>query len=280
MATEVSMLTVAAIQMRPEPLEPEENLRRIDGWMARAADAGARLAVFPECVLTGYFLTREEAEKVAEPATGPRSQALQVACARHGLAAAVGTIERSEDGKLYNAALLVGPEGLQAVYRKTHLLCLGVDRYLTCGPQPPSVIPTNHGRLGLLICYDLRFPEPMRALALDGAQVILLPTAWPASAAFYSDFLARARALENGVYLVAANRAGEERGRPFLGRSLIVGPDGEVLAEARGDEETMLVAEIDPSRSDAKRRVFRPGEYEVDLFGDRRPELYGRLTKA
>jgi 5-aminopentanamidase len=274
------MLRVAAIQMSPLPLGVDENLKRIDGWMARAADAGARLAVFPECTLTGYFLTRAEAERVAETAFGPRSRALQTACARYRLIAAVGTIERAEDGSLYNAALLVGPEGLLAVYRKTHLLCLGVDRFLSRGPQPPRVVPTDQGRLGLLICYDLRFPEPMRALALDGAQVILLPTAWPASAVFYPDFLARARALENGVYLVAANRAGEERGQPFLGRSLIVGPDGEVLAEARGDEETMLVAEVDPSHSDAKRRVFRPGEYEVDLVADRRPELYGRLSQV
>jgi predicted amidohydrolase len=236
--------------------------------------------VFPECALTGYFLTRPEAERVAETASGPRSRALQTACARYRLIAAVGTIERAEDGSLYNAALLVGPEGLLAVYRKTHLLCLGVDRFLSRGPQPPRVVPTDQGRLGLLICYDLRFPEPMRALALDGAQVILLPTAWPASAVFYPDFLVRARALENGVYLAAANRAGEERGQPFLGRSLIVGPDGEVLAEARGDEETMLVAEVDPSHSDAKRRVFRPGEYEVDLLADRRPELYGRLSQV
>jgi predicted amidohydrolase len=273
-------MNVAVVQMRPEPLDPEQNLRRIDGWMARAADAGARLAVFPECALTGYFLTRPEAERVAETASGPRSRALQTACARYRLIAAVGTIERAEDGSLYNAALLVGPEGLLAVYRKTHLLCLGVDRFLSRGPQPPRVVPTDQGRLGLLICYDLRFPEPMRALALDGAQVILLPTAWPASAVFYPDFLVRARALENGVYLAAANRAGEERGQPFLGRSLIVGPDGEVLAEARGDEETMLVAEVDPSHSDAKRRVFRPGEYEVDLLADRRPELYGRLSQV
>jgi predicted amidohydrolase len=79
------------------------------------------------------------------------------------------------------------------------------------------------------------------------------------------------------VYLLAANRVGQERGHAFLGRSLIVGPDGEVVAEASTEGETMLVAELDLARSDAKHRIFEPGEYEVDLFGDRRPELYGRL---
>jgi predicted amidohydrolase len=211
---------------------------------------------------------------------GRRTEAAREACARHGLSAVVGPIERAADGALHNAAVFVDPDGAVHIYRKTHLLCLGVDRYLTPGRQPPATLTHRLGRLGLLICYDLRFPEPMRLLALDGAQLVLLPTAWPASADFYPDFLARARALENGVYLLAANRAGDERGRPFLGRSLIVDPDGRMLAEADGDEETMLVAEIDPARSDAKKRVFEPGEYEVDLIADRRPELYGSLAES
>jgi predicted amidohydrolase len=155
-----------------------------------------------------------------------------------------------------------------------------VDRYLTRGAQLPPIVSAADARIGLLICYDLRFPEPMRVLALDGAQIILLPTAWPASAGFYPDFLARARAAENGVYLLAANRVGQERGHAFLGRSLIVGPDGEVVAEASTEGETMLIADLDLARSDAKHRVFEPGEYEVDLLADRRPELYGRLIES
>ena len=274
------MLRVAAIQMKSEPLDPAANLRRMESWMERAAATQASLVVFPECILTGYFLTRQEAEEIAEPVPGPRLLSLQALCARWGLTAAVGTIERTPEGDLCNAAVLVGPNGLLALYRKTHLLCLGVDRYLTPGPQAPAVVATDLARLGMLICYDLRFPEPMRALALDGGQVILLPTAWPATATFYPDFLARTRALENGVYLIAANRAGEERGRRFLGRSLILGPQGEILAESHGEEEALLVAEVDPARSDAKHRVFEPGEYEVDLLRDRRPELYGRLTET
>jgi predicted amidohydrolase len=132
----------------------------------------------------------------------------------------------------------------------------------------------------MLVCYDLRFPEPIRILALAGAQLVALPTNWPDSAVIYPQHLARTRAAENGIFLAAANRIGEERGTRFLGHSLIVDPDGRVLAEADGTEERLLLAEIDLERAAEKRRVFRPGEYELDLFGDRRPELYGRLAEA
>lgn len=274
------MLRVAVVQMSPTPLDPARNLARIEAWLGRAADEGARLVVFPECVVTGYFLSGSEAEAMAESIPGPRTERLHQACARHGLSAAVGLIERGNDGACYNSAVLAGPEGILAVYRKTHLLCLGVDRYLTRGERLHPIVSAADARIGILICYDLRFPEPMRVLALDGAQVVLLPTAWPSSATVYPDYLARARALENGVFLLAANRAGEERGRRFLGRSLIAGPDGEILAEAPADGETMLMADLDLKRSDVKHRIFDPGEYEVDLMGDRRPELYGRLAES
>jgi predicted amidohydrolase len=131
----------------------------------------------------------------------------------------------------------------------------------------------------MLICYDLRFPEPARVLALGGAQMILLSTAWPQAASLYPDFIVSTRGAENHIYVVAANRVGVERGTTYLGRSIIVDPDGRVLAEAGSSEETILFATIEPGRSDAKHRIFRQGEYELDLFNDRRPELYSPLTK-
>jgi predicted amidohydrolase len=274
------MLRLAVVQMRPEPMDADGNLARVQRWLERCAEAGVDLVVFPECALTGYFLTRDEAERIAEPIPGPRSLALAEMGLRLRLSAVVGTIERAAGGALHNAALLCTADGQTTVYRKTHLLCLGVDRYLQRGERLSPVVAAAGARVGLLICYDLRFPEPMRSLALDGAQVVLLPTAWPASATFYADYLAQARALENGVYLVAANRAAEERGHAFLGRSLIVGPDGTILAEAPGPDETMMVADLDPTRSDVKHHAFEPGEYEVELWKDRRPELYGRLTES
>jgi predicted amidohydrolase len=106
----------------------------------------------------------------------------------------------------------------------------------------------------------------------------LLPTAWPSSATLYPEFMAQSRSAENSLFLIAANRCGEERGTRYLGRSIITGPNGEILAEAGPSDDQIVCAEIDLSRSEAKRRVFIPGEYELDLFGDRRPDLYGALV--
>jgi predicted amidohydrolase len=270
----------AAIQIETKPLEVAANVARVTEWLGRAAEEGAHLAVFPECALTGYFLSPDECFQAAELVPGPRTAQIQEACRRTGLLALVGTLEVDEARQLYNTAVLVGPQGMLAKYRKTHLLCLGLDRHVRPGDLPLEHVETPQGRLGLLICYDLRFPEPARVLALEGAQVILLPTAWPAAATLYPNHVARTRAAENGVFLVAADHVGEERGRGYLGRSLIVGPDGEILAEGGTNEETLLIADVDLRRSDEKHRVFVPGEYEINLFSDRRPDLYGPITGA
>ncbi|HKZ54114.1 MAG TPA: carbon-nitrogen hydrolase family protein [Anaerolineales bacterium] len=268
----------AAVQMEAIPGDPEANLRRVIERLQEAAGHGANVVVFPECVLTGYVLSAEEAEDLAEPIPGRRTQRLAEVCQASGCLACVGTLEREATGQLFNAAALVGPSGLLARYRKTHLPCLGVDRYLAEGGSLVDPHPTTAGKLGMLICYDLRFPEPIRVLALRGAEAVLLCTAWPDRAALYPEFTARARAEENHVYLVAANRVGEERGVRYLGRSVIVAPDGKVLAEGSPDREQILYAEVDLEISRQKRIVFKPGEYELDLFADRRPELYAELS--
>jgi len=270
----------AAVQMEPILLDPEANLEKIINLIHEASKRGAQIAVFPECAVTGYALSAEEAVAVAEPIPGPQTQRMSDACREAGLTAVVvGTIEKDEHDRLFNTAALVGPDGLIARYRKTHLPYLGVDRYLAAGDTLPGPFETSVGRLGMLICYDLRFPEPIRVLALAGAQVILLPTAWPSTATLYPEFMAQSRAAENGLYLIAANRVGEERGTHYLGRSVIVGPDGEMLVEARAEGEEILCVDIDPTRSDHKQRIFVPGEYELYLFEDRRPDLYQTLSR-
>jgi predicted amidohydrolase len=189
-----------------------------------------------------------------------------------------GMVERAEDGLLYNAAALVGPEGLIGSYRKIHLPFMGADRHLTPGDRLTGPFETPHGRLGIQICFDLRFPETTRALALRGAQVVLVPTALPATATIFPEVYNRARSGENRIYIVSANHIGAEGGATYLGRSQITGPDGSILAEAGPDDETILYAEVDLSEADRKKLVFRPGEYELDLFGGRMPELYGDLV--
>jgi predicted amidohydrolase len=268
----------AAVQMEPVLLDPEANIEKIIRLIHQVSKRGTQIAVFPECAVTGYALSAEEAAAIAEPIPGSHTDILSAACREAGLTAVVvGTIEKDEHDRLFNTAALVGPDGLIARYRKTHLPYLGVDRYLDTGDTLPGPFETSAGRLGMLICYDLRFPEPIRVLALAGAQVVLLPTAWPRAATLYPEFIAQSRASENGLYLIAANRVGEERGTHYLGRSVIVGPDGEMLAEARAEGEEILHVEIDPAQSDHKQRIFVPGEYELDLFNDRRPELYHPL---
>ncbi len=273
-------MRIAAAQFETRRLDPAANLAMMRTFMERAAAQGVGLIAFPECAVSGYALTPEEAMQMAEPIPGPSTQALTQSCSQHGLCAVVGLLEQDADGILFNSAALLGPAGVIGVYRKTHLPCLGVDRYLACGDDLPGPFPFLDARLGLLICYDLRLPEPMRVLSLAGAQLVVVPTAWPSSARLYSEHLARTRAAENGVFLLAANHVGEERGSRYLGNSLIIGPDGEVLQQAGDQTEALLIADIDLARADHKERVFIPGEYELHLMADRRPDLYHRLVEA
>jgi predicted amidohydrolase len=130
-----------------------------------------------------------------------------------------------------------------------------------------------------LICYDLRFPEAARCLALEGADMIALPTNWPQGADASPDFVAQTRAMENRVFLVAVNRAGEERGAVFIGKSQIVDPAGRRLAMADTTDETIITATFDPTLARQKRLVIQPGVFEIDTVGDRRPELYRRIVQ-
>jgi predicted amidohydrolase len=187
-------------------------------------------------------------------------------------------LERDGD-RCYNTAILAGPGGIEAIYRKTHTLCLGVDRFTTPGDIGYRVNDLPVGRVGILICYDLRFPESARLLALQGAQIIVLPTNWPETSSIQPDIFTRARAAENRVFVLAADRVGTERGARFLGRSQIVAPSGTVLAEASTDRAELLVLDVDPLEADLKNVVVRAGAHEMDVLADRRPELYGELVR-
>src|ERR671919_546171 len=188
-------------------------------------------------------------------------------------------LARLEEAGPAGGGVLVGPAGLVGRYRKTHLPFLGVDRFVAPGEEPPEVYDTPVGRLGIVICYELRFPEPTRALALVGAELVLHPTNWPNAVKPFADFLTRARAAENRVFLLTANRVGAEGGVEFFGRSQIVDPLGDRLVEAGDGEDELILAEIDPAEAREKDQAIVPGEYEVHLFGDRRPELYGALVE-
>ena len=152
---------------------------------------------------------------------------------------------------------------------------MGVDRFATPGDRPFAVHDLGGLRLGMNICYDGSFPESARVLTLLGADLIVLPTNWTTDARA-ACHLPEARALENHVYYLAVNRAGEERGFRFVGRTRLIDYRGELLAAA-GDGEEIISAVIDPEKARNKRVVVVPGKHEVNRVGDRRPEMYGRL---
>lgn len=271
---------VAVAQMDPKLGQNATNLARILALFREAARQGARLVVFPECAVSGYgFADLAAGYAAAETIPGPATGALAAVCRETGAYAVVGLLERCGDANVYNSAALVGPGGVVGVYRKAHLPLLGVDRFTTPGDSGFRVWETAIGRVGMVICYDLRFPEATRVLALDGADIVALPTNWPDGSQNAPQLVTRTRALENRVFLLACNRCGEESGFWFFGHSQITDPGGDVLAEA-GDGEELCYAEIEPAQARQKRIVLRSGTFELDTVGDRRPDLYGALAKV
>jgi len=254
--------------MEPKLAETERNLDTALERLEEAAAAGAQLLVLPECAIPGYmFDSAEEALPYAEEIPGPTTEAFERECARLGVHAITGLLERDGD-TLYNAAILVGPDGLIGSYRKTHLPFLGVDRFVTPG-DGFKVFDTALGRIGLIICYDLRFPEVTRTLALQGADMVALPTNFPMAAKLQCDVIAPARAAENRVYLLVANRVGKERWGEFCGWSQIVDPYGTRLTEAGETEEALLVADVELEKARDKDYVV-PGEYGTTIVTVRR----------
>jgi predicted amidohydrolase len=270
-------LRVAACQIDPQLGEVEANLERIGRAVAEAAAAGAVLAVLPEAAVTGYaFGSLEEARPVARRAGAVAHDVLVGLAEVHRMTVICGTLEAQGD-EVFNAALVATPEGERYTYRKMHLPYLGVDRFTTPGPDAPTVIDVGGLRIGVLICYDLRFPEAARMCALDGADLIALPTNWPVGVDFHPGIFAPSRAAENHCYLLACDRVGTERGTTFIGRSLLVDYDGHQLAVASDTEEELLLGDIDPEAARHTHVRRRPGEHEWDTMADRRPGLYRRL---
>jgi len=270
-------MQVAVAQIDPQLGEKERNLAACLARMEEAAAAGAQLLVLPECAIPGYmFGSGDEALPFAEEIPGPSTAVLERECARLGLHVVCGMLERDGDA-LRNAAVLVGPDGLVGTYRKTHLPFLGVDRFVVPGDALP-VFDTPLGRIGIEICYDLRFPEVTRTLALQGADMVAHPTNFPMAAKIQTELITVARAAENRVYLLTANRCGKERWAEFCGRSQIVDPYGVRLSETDEYTETLLLGEVDVEKARDKDYVV-PGEYELYLFGHRRPDLYGALVE-
>ncbi|AMV35543.1 (R)-stereoselective amidase [Pirellula sp. SH-Sr6A] len=271
---------VSGIQTNVSFADTQANLARMLDWLQKDEVAASDLIVFPECMLSGYcFSSYDEAWPHAQSIPGPATDAIGDWCRQTGKFVAFGMLERGADGKLYNSCPLVGPNGVVDCYRKIHLPYLGVDRFTSMGQQPYRSFDAGGLRVGVHICYDGSFPESSRCLALEGADLLILPTNWPPGADTFAKYLPNARALENNVYFVSVNRVGTERGFRFIGQSRFCDPNGNPLADAPHEDECVLTAEIDLSKARNKRLVRVPREHVIDRWADRRPEAYGAITR-
>ncbi|MCX7750228.1 MAG: acyltransferase [Candidatus Bipolaricaulota bacterium] len=266
-------MRVGYVQFAPEFGEVRRNLARVAELLASEP---ADLWVLPELFSTGYqFRSAGELSELAEPVPGGPTTRRLVALARErGCHLAAGIAEEA-DGRVYNAAVLVGPGGLVARYRKVHLFYEEKNLFAP-GDLPFSVAEVGPARVGLLVCYDHLFPEAARALALLGADLI----AHPANLVMpgLGQLTMRVRALENRVFTVTANRIGAEARTGetlhFTGLSQVVAPNGDVLLQAPQDGEEAKAVEIDPLRARDK-RLTRLN----DVLADRRPAFYRRLVE-
>jgi predicted amidohydrolase len=253
------------------PSSARESLTALEAAAAAAAERGARLLVTSELFLTGYALEEHALRTAAEPATGPAAQRAAEIAARHKIALAYGYPERDGDA-VFNSVRFVDPDdGPCANYRKTHLFGAHERTVFTPGGTPVVQTTVDGTRIGLLVCYDVEFPETVRAHALAGTELLLVPTALMRPYEFVARTLVPARAYENGLHVAYVNRCGPEGAYDFAGLSCLAGPDGNVRARAGTDPAgELLVADVD-------RDVLRAARAEAPYLSDRRPELYRSL---
>ncbi|WP_250152205.1 carbon-nitrogen hydrolase family protein [Ancylobacter radicis] len=250
---------------------PSVNLDILERAAARAAQGGADLLLAPEMFLTGYNIGREAAEAVAEPADGASAvRAAQIA-STHNVALCYGYPERDAAGLIYNSALLLDRDGRQLLnFRKTHLFG-DLDRAMFApGAGTAEVAEVAGMKAGLLICYDVEFPEAVRALALNGADLVLVPTANMKPYDAVSLYIVPARAFESELFIAYANRCGSEGELDYMGLSCVGDPSGGNLVLA-GDGEELVFADLTTE-------ALERGRSLNTHMRDRLPEVYGRLV--
>lgn len=275
-----AVVRVSCIQMEPVVGDLEDNRRRSIDLVERAAEAGATLIVLPELCSSGYvFETREEATALAEEVpAGPYCGALAHVAAKRDVYVVAGVSER-RDQALFNSAVLVGPEGYIGSYRKVHLWN-EENLFYEPGDLGFPVFRTAFGRLGMLICYDCWFPEAWRLCALQGADIVCVPTNWvpipgqDESREAMANVLCMAAAHANSMFVAAADRVGNERGQPFIGQSLIVSYAGwPIGGPASHDGEEIVTADVNLADARRKRNW---NEYN-QVLRDRRTDIYHEM---
>lgn len=262
-----TVMKIALVQMHIEAGNPGANFSKAATLLEQALTDGEKpdVILLPEMWNTGYQLDR-----IHETADGEGRQtvaAIGGLCRTYGVNIVAGSIALKRGQKVYNATLVFNRRGeVVADYSKIHLFRLmEEEKYLAAGDKP-ACFPLDGTRCGAVICYDIRFPELARKLALDGARILFVPAEWPNPRLHHWRTLLQARAIENQMYVIACNRVGKSGTTQFFGHSMVVDPWGEVIVEG-GEEEAVLRASIHLETVDQVRRT-------IPVFDDRRPSLY------
>ncbi len=267
------VVKIAVAQIRCIGGDVEANLRKVEACAARAAQNGCRLATFPEMADTGYDLDRIPA--CASPWDSGPVERLRNIAVRNRIWMITGISERV--GKdLFNSVVAIDVNGnIAGSYRKTHLLSTAPifeDQTFSAGDRL-SMVRIDDWNVGLLVCYDLRFPEAARTLALKGAELLVVPSAWPLVRSEHFALLTRCRAMENQLFLACPNHVGAEGKNTFCGMSGVITPTGAYDRVAGAEEETILISVI----SKAEIEDFRQ---HIPTFSHRRVELYDMGKEA
>ena len=273
--------------------DPDENLATCLQAARKAAQDGANILCTQELVRSQYFCQSEEHRyfDLAEPIPGPSTRAFQDLAREHGVVVIASLFEKRAEGLYHNTAVIIDADGsLLGIYRKMHIPDdpLYYEKfYFTPGDTGFRSWDTRHGRIGVLICWDQWYPEAARLTAMQGANLLLYPTAigWhprekrARGAAQHEawETILRSHAIANGCYVAAVNRVGHERpeggdGLEFWGRSFVAGPDGRVLARASAEKEEIVLTALDFAQVDATRTHW-------PFLRDRRIDAYGGLMQ-
>ena len=236
------MFTIAAVQMSPSSGQVDANLQQAIGMVEQAAQQGAKLIVLPELWKTGYHVTKEEFEQLAETPNGETVRLFQHLAKKWSAVMVVPFAEKEGD-RLYISLSVMEQSGeLLATYRKSFVWGKEKNSF-TPGERVYQAIDTSLGKIGVLICYDIEFPEPARLLALQGAELIVVPSVWSIDAETRWDIQLPARALDNTVFILGVNTVGEGS----CGKSKLVAPNGKVLCQAPREETCVMLHHVDRS---------------------------------
>ena len=288
------VVKASLVQFASDWLQTERNTGRMQDFAEAEAKAGQDLIVFPELCNTGYITPVEVEEpcgfpgktyaefaaaymRAAETVPGPTTDALCEVAHKYGIHVVVGLAQRHPviPFSLYNAAVLIGPGGIIGVHHKVHIP-LNEKQYFYPG-NTVETFKTDLGTLGMQVCYDGRFPEITRVLALKGAEIVC--SLWCVPAIFTVPdaenslkYRTYTRAQENGIYFLSCNRTGTEGKTVMLGRSVVSGPDGASIAQSLTSDEEVVRADL------TEERLLRYRS-KLSIFRDRRPELYGEICR-